>query len=156
MWGLKLYRLLLKMALEVTGHFKGACVRPKRDGAPEPDSRPPLSNTLCAGARAFARHGTPEGDSLLVWYRSHGREQANAVEMYLARRALVSCWPLDAERASAVIRWAMTHVLAGRCRTEPLPIRLRDEMAQALRAQAAAWLRAGIMEAQWRYGLARG
>lgn len=119
-------------------------------------SRPPLANSLCAGARAFARHDTPEGDSLLVWYRSHGRERVRDVELYLARRALVACWPVSAEQALAVIRWAMAHVRAGACRTRPQPVRLRKTNAFELRAQAAAWLRAGIMEAQWRYGQARG
>lgn len=142
--------------LEPVGDFAGACITPRRDGAPDPDSRPPLNNTLCAGARGFAQHGTPEGDSLLVWYRSHGRERVRAVELHLARRALLSCWPVSSEHAILLIRWAMAHVMAGRCRTPPVPVCLRDETAQALRGDAAAWLRAGIMEAQWRYGLARG
>lgn len=142
-------------ALEVRGHFKGACLRPRLEDAPVSESRPPLDNTACAGARGFARHGTPEGDALLVWYRSHGREQVRAVELYLARRALIAGWPCSDALAAEVIRWAMAHVRAGRCRTEPLAIRLRDETAQELRATAAAWLRAGIMEAEWRYGLAR-
>ena len=143
-------------AFEVRGHFKGACIRPKRDDAPDSGSRPPIDNTACAGARGFARHGTPEGDALLVWYRSHGREQVRAVELYLARRALVACWPVASGQALAIIRWAMAHVRAGRCRTRPQAIGIRAEVAQRLRADAAAWLRAGIMEAQWRYGLARG
>jgi hypothetical protein len=142
--------------LEHMGRLQGACVRPKREAASPVDSRPPAYNTLCAGTRGFAKHGTPEGDWLLTWFRSHGREQVRAVELYLARRALVACWPVDSERALLLIRWAMAHVLSGRCRTCPVPVALRDETAQTLRGDAASWLRAGLMEAQWRYGLARG
>ena len=142
--------------LEHMGHFQGACVRTRREAASRADSTPPAYNTLCAGTRGFAKHGTPEGDWLLTWFRSHGREQVRAVELYLARRAIVACWPVDAERALLLIRWAMAHVVAGRCRTCPVPVALRDATAQALRGDAASWLRAGLMEAQWRYGLARG
>lgn len=119
-------------------------------------SSPPIGFTACAGARGFARHGTPDGDALLVWYRSHGTARVSDVERYLARRAMVACWPCDDATAVATIRAAMEHVRAGRTsRLSPM-VGLRKERYQAWRAQASAWLRAGIMEAEWRYGLARG
>jgi len=130
-------------------------LRVHRD-ASDPASWPPVTSTLCAATRGYARHGTPEGDALLVWYRSHGRDRVRDVELYLARRALAACWPVTTHQARLLIHWAMAHVRAGRCRTPQVATGLRDATAQALRGDAAAWLRAGIVEACWRYGLARG
>ena len=130
-------------------------VRVRHAEALPPQSKPPIHCTTCAATRAFARHEDPAGDALLLWYRSHGRERIRDVEAYLARRALLADWPCDAAQAVDIIRWAMAHVRAGRTRTAPVPVALRDDQAQGLRSLASAWLRAGIMEAEYRYGMAR-
>ncbi len=130
-------------------------VRVRHADAPPAQSRPPIHCTTCAATRAFARHPDPAADALLLWYRSHGRERVRDAEAYLARRAWLAAWSCDGPQAVAIIRWAMAHVRAGRTRTAPVPMGLRDRQAQALRAQASAWLRAGVMEAEYRYGMAR-
>lgn len=125
-------------------------------GSEFPCSHPPVTFTACAAARGFARHGTPEGDALLIWYRSHGTERIREVEMYLARRVISAGWDFPAEEAARIIRAAMVHVRAGRTSALRTPRGIRKARYQEHRAQASAWLRAGIMEANWRYGLARG
>jgi hypothetical protein len=102
----------------------------------------------------MAKHGTPEGDALLMWYRTHGRDNLQAVQLYLARRAIAAGWTCSNADAVTVIGDAMKHVVAGRRRCRPSQLCMREEDAQELRASASAWLRAGIMEAVWRYGLA--
>ncbi|BCT96679.1 hypothetical protein LYSHEL_25500 [Lysobacter helvus] len=109
---------------------------------------------LDAGARGIADHMTREGDDLLVWFRSAGRMQTQEVQLYLARRVIAAGWNCDASDAAAIIRDAMLHVLTRRrpCAAKVLRMRKRDFLA--LRSRASAWLRAGILDANWRYGIA--
>lgn len=118
------------------------------------ESKPPRHVGLDAGARGMAKHLTPESDSLLVWYRSHGESQKKAVGLYLARRIVAAGWTCSTQDALILIDCAMTRVAAGRTRKRYLLPAMRRDDAQELMALATAWLRAGIMDAEWRYGLA--
>lgn len=102
----------------------------------------------------MARHSARDGDLLLMWYRSHGRDNVRDVQLYLARLVMAAGWDCGADNAVTIIGDAMRHVSGGRRRCQPSPLCMRTEDAQELRARASAWLRAGIMEAVWRYGLA--
>jgi hypothetical protein len=102
----------------------------------------------------MAKHGVRDGDRLLMWYRSHGRDNVRDVQLYLARLAMAAHWDCGSANAAIIIGDAMRQVSGGRRRCQPSPLCMRTEDAQELRARAAAWLRAGIMEAVWRYGLA--
>jgi hypothetical protein len=117
-------------------------------------SRPPLYAGLNAGARGLADHATRDADALLVWYRTMGTERSREIELYLARRAIAADWQCATEQAAAIIREAMRHVATRRPRAAANAIHIRKATFLELREQASAWLRAGVMEAVWRYGLA--
>jgi hypothetical protein len=117
-------------------------------------SKPPTYAGLNAGARGMADHATRDADSLLTWYRTGGREQAQAVQMYVARRVLAARWDCTLQQAVAVIDGAMHHVATRQPRAGCIGACLRKETFLEYRAQASAWLRAGIMEAEWRYDVA--
>ncbi|GAB3345854.1 hypothetical protein GCM10027359_29630 [Marilutibacter aestuarii] len=96
---------------------------------------------------------TRDADDLLVWYRSHGRERRLAVQLYLARRAIASDWKCSARQAVVVIESAMEHV---RSRSASARLGAQDAGMRKghfldYRARAGAWLRAGILDAIWRY-----
>lgn len=129
-------------------HWSGEVVAP-------PSSRPPRYAGLDAGARGLADHGRArDADALLVWYRTMGQDRRSAVELYLARRAIAADWQCTTEQAAAIIREAMAHVATRRPRAYAAVLCMRKATFLALREQASAWLRAGIMEAVWRYELA--
>jgi hypothetical protein len=121
------------------------------------ESRPPTYAGLDAFARGLADHATRDADALLLWYRTAGQENRRHVELYLARRAIAAKWDCTTQQAAAVIADAMTHVAlrrpngAGRA---AYSVGMRKANFLELRALASAWLRAGVMDAVWRYGLA--
>lgn len=131
------------------------------EGLPPKESRPPVLAGLNAAARGFADYTTHDADSLLVWFRTGGRMQRRPVELFLARRAMVSQWPCTTPQAVAVIHDAMAHVLIppGR-RAAPRDGARRASMRKCdfywLRSLASAWLRAGILDAAYRYEIAQG
>ena len=128
-------------------HWSGELVGPRQ-------SRPPRYLGLDAGARGLADHWSRDGDALLTWYRSHGRENRHAVCLYLARRAIAADWGCTSTQAVAIIEEAMHHVANRRPRARAQVVGLRKATFLHLRQQASAWLRAGILDAVWRYELA--
>jgi hypothetical protein len=120
-------------------------------------SRPPTYAGLDAFARGLADHTTRDADALLLWYRTAGQENRRHVELYLARRVIAAEWDCTTEQAAAVIGDAITHVATrrpnGAGRTA-YTVGMRKAAFLELRALASAWLRAGVMDALWRYGLA--
>lgn len=131
------------------------------EGLPPKESRRPVFCGLDAGARGFADYTTPDADALLVWYRSAGRAERRAVQLYLARRAVAAGWSCSITQAKAVIEDAMFHVLIppgrrGAPTKGALTAGMRKREFYRLRADAGAWLRAGILDAEYRHALARG
>lgn len=123
-------------------------------------SRPPFFAGLCAGGRGLADQSTPEGDALLTWYRTAGAWNAQSVRIYLARRAIAAGWTCSTLQAVAIIESAMALVLVpvrrrggDRPNIEP-HAGMRKVVFFELRAQAGAWLRAGILDAEYGYALA--
>lgn len=124
-------------------------------------SRPPSYAGLDAAALGFADFTTRDADALLVWFRTGGRAHRVTVELYLARRAIAADWSCTAEQAAHVIRDAMLHVTIppgrrGAPTRGALTAAMRKRDFYRLRASAAAWLRAAIMDAAYRYGVAIG
>lgn len=128
-------------------HWSGELVGPRQ-------SRPPSYAGLDAGARGLADHWTPDADALLLWYRTGGADRRLDVELYLGRRAIVTGWTCTTEQAAMIIREAMAHVATRRPRANAAGVRIRKETFLVLRQQASAWLRAGILDAVWRYEMA--
>ena len=126
----------------------------RRFDSREKRSKVPTLAGLDAGARGIADHLSREGDALLVWFRTAGRMQRRDVELYLARRAIAAGWDCDSADAAAIIRDAMLHVLTRRKRCAAKQLGMRKCDFLALRSRASAWLRAGILDACWRYGIA--
>ncbi|MGV8959356.1 MAG: hypothetical protein ACOH1V_03095 [Stenotrophomonas sp.] len=119
--------------------------------------KPPYFAGMCAGARGIARHTQPDADALLVWYRTAGRTGANAVRLHLARRAIAADWQCFPHQAVVVIEDAMVLVLrrhAPAASVSAQSVAMRKAEFLVLRCQASTWLRASIMEAEWRYGCA--
>lgn len=123
-------------------------------------SRPPFAAGLCAGGRGLANHSTREGDALLTWYRTAGAWNGREVRLYLARRAIAAMWTCTTQQAAAIIESAMAHVLVparrpGAIRPDMEPhAGVRKGVFLAMRGQAAAWLRAGILDAEYGYWIA--
>lgn len=120
-------------------------------------SRPPFFAGLCAGGRGLADQSTPEGDALLTWYRTAGAWNGREVRLYLARRAIAAKWTCTTPQAAAIIESAMAHVLVparrpGGSRPDmDAHAGMRKSAFLDLRGQAAAWLRAGILDAEYGY-----
>jgi hypothetical protein len=102
----------------------------------------------------LADHSTKDADALLVWYRTMGAERRREVELFLARRAVAAQWNCSDVQAVAVIRDAMEHVACRSTKFGAKAVGIRKGRYLDLRANAAAWLRAAIMDAVWRYGVA--
>jgi hypothetical protein len=119
-------------------------------------SKPPSYAGLCAGARGLADYSTRDADALLLWYRSGGRIHRREVQCYIARRCIAAGWLCTIEQAAAIIEEAMLVVVTRRHRVGTSRARMRKGQFLDMRAQVSAWLRAGIMDALWRYGLAEG
>ena len=105
----------------------------------------------------MADHSTTDADALLTWYRAAGRCHARDVRLHLARRAIAADWPCTAQQAAAIIEATLVHVLTRRApcaATGARDVAMRKDVYLQLRATASAWLRAGVMEAEWRYGAA--
>lgn len=128
-------------------HWSGELTGPK-------GSRPPRYAGLDAGARGLADHATRDADALLLWYRTQGQENRTEVELYLARRAIAADWRCTTVQAAAIIRDAMAHVVSRRPRANAQMAGMRKADYLDLRGRASAWLRAGVMEAVWRYEMA--
>lgn len=129
-------------------HWSGELTGPK-------GSRPPRYAGLDAGARGLADHGRArDADALLIWYHTMGQERQTAVELYLARRAIAAGWECKTEQAVSIIREAMVHVATRRPRAHARAVCMKKATFLELRAQASAWLRAGVMDAVWRYEMA--
>ena len=128
-------------------HWSGELTGPK-------GSRPPRYAGLDAGARGIAAHATRDADALLLWYRTQGQEHRTEVELYLARRAIAADWCCTTEQAAAIIRDAMVHVISRQPNANAQVVSMRKSDYLALRGRASAWLRAGVMEAVWRYEMA--
>lgn len=128
-------------------HWSGEAVRPRQ-------SRPPCYAGLDAGARGMADHWAQDADALLTWYRTGGQDNRITVELYLARRAIAADWNCTSKQAVTVIREAMLHVATRRPRKAAQEAHMREGDFLEYRGRASAWLRAGIMEAVWRYELA--
>lgn len=120
------------------------------------ESCPPAYAGCSALGRGLADHATRGADHLLVWYRTLGAERGLAVQLYLARRAIAADWPIATWQAAAIIESAMRHVATRRPNADAMRTHMRKEAFLEYRAQASAWLRAGIMEAVWRYELTHG
>jgi hypothetical protein len=78
---------------------------------------PVLPGGLCAGGRGFARNGHYD-DCLLAWYRSHGRDRADAVTMLTLLRLTspeqdADACPLTPLQATLLARAAMDRVIRG-------------------------------------------
>lgn len=129
-------------------HWSGECIGPK-------ESRPPRFAGLDAGARGLADQTTKDADALLVWYRTMGVEKQREVELFLARRAVAAQWECSDVQAVAVIRDAMRLVALRAAKCGSAGVGIRKSRYLDLRAMAGAWLRAGIMEAVYRYEAAR-
>lgn len=127
--------------------WSGECIGPR-------ESRPPRFAGLDAGARGLADHTTKDADALLVWYRTMGTAKRREVELFLARRAVAARWDCSDVQAVAVIRDAMEHVARRSTKFGAKAVAMRKDRYLDLRAKAAAWLRAAVMDAVWRYGVA--
>lgn len=120
---------------------------------------PPSMAGLCAGARGLADHCQLDGDALLVWYRTGGRLNATAARLHVARRAVAAGWQCTTTQAVAVIGDALTLVATRRAPSAQQSAKasgMRKASYLELRVQASAWLRASIMQAEWRHGRALG
>lgn len=126
-------------------HWSGELTGPKT-------SKPPHFAGLNAAARGLADHATHDGDALLLWYRTYGEIGKTDVELYLARRAIGAGWRCSTAQAVQIIDDAMAHVITRRPRAGAVAMRKDDYLK--LRGQASGWLRAGLVEAVYRYGIA--
>ena len=138
----------LKEPLKGSGAI-GACVF--TDSTKRKESRPPVYAGLDAAARGFAEFITRDADALLVWYRTGGRERRREAQLYIARRAIAARWDCTAEQAFIVIEDALTHVASSRHAPSHRAACMRKKHYFRLRALASAWLRAGILDALYRY-----
>lgn len=128
-------------------HWTGELTGPKK-------SKPPRYAGLDAGARGMADHATREADALLLWYRTCGQDNRTEVELYLARRAIAADWHCTTPQAAEIIRDAMAHVITRRPNAGASAVTLRKADYLEMRGQASAWLRAGLLEAVYRYEMA--
>lgn len=136
--------------------FCPAADGPRRESASLVETRfkhwaPPDSDGLCPIGCGFA-YFAPGGYDLLVWHRSHGKERKAEVARWMAYRIIAAGWDCLRMEALWVIHCAMERVRAGRRRMKHARPRLMPEKQfDRMLAEASAWLRAGVADAEYRY-----
>jgi hypothetical protein len=112
---------------------------------------PPRDIGLCPIACGYAKFN-PGGYDLLVWHRSHGREHKMQVAKWIAYRAIAAGWKCMRMEALWIIECAMAKVRAGRTRVKISRLaHIPEKQFDRMLCQASSWLRAGVMEAEYRY-----